>query len=111
MARLTLQVLGGFTMRRDSGPAVRLPRRKAEALLTYLALPPGRAHSRDKLATLLWGDTGEDQARQSLRQALAALRQALPRKPRPVLLTDHDTVALDPAAVDVDAHTFERRCA
>jgi DNA-binding SARP family transcriptional activator/predicted ATPase len=111
MARLTLQVLGGFAMRRDSGPAVRLPRRKAEALLTYLALPPGRAHPRDKLATLLWGDTGEDQARQSLRQALAALRQALPRKPRPVLLADHDTVALDAAAVDVDAHTFERRCA
>ena len=37
----------------------------------------GKAHSREKLATLLWGDRFEDQARRSLRQCVFALRKEL----------------------------------
>src|SRR5262245_52531646 len=68
--RLHLTLFGGFQARLDQGPPVTLPSGKAQALLASLALPPGRAHPRDKLAALLWGGLGEAEARASLRQAL-----------------------------------------
>src|SRR5262249_37291475 len=108
MARLVLQVFGGFAARLGSGHRLRLPRRKAQGLLAYLALPPGRPHSRDQLAALLWGDTGDAQARQSLRHPARPPPHPRPKPPPPILLADHDTLALNPAAVDVDAHAFER---
>ncbi len=48
---------------------------KTVGLLAYLALEPG-PHSREALATLLWSDAGDDDARASLRQALRQLRAA-----------------------------------
>ncbi|MGH7498425.1 MAG: ATP-binding protein [Gemmatimonadales bacterium] len=48
---------------------------KAIALLAYLALEP-RAHSREELAGLLWGESPEPEARASLRQTLRAIRAA-----------------------------------
>ena len=43
MARLNLQLFGGFRAWLQPGGLVRLPTRKAEALLAYLALPLGRS--------------------------------------------------------------------
>jgi DNA-binding SARP family transcriptional activator len=105
MAPLQLTLLGGFRARIGTGPALPLPTKKAQALLAYLALPAGRAHPRDKLATLLWGDSREGPARTSLRQALFGLRRALPPG---AIRVDGDAVALDPAAVEVDVATLER---
>jgi len=107
-ARVTLRLLGGFQARIGTGPALVLPVRKAQALLAYLALPAGRAHPRDKLATLLWGDSPEGPARNSLRQALFALRRVLPAGG---VRAEGDAVALDPAAVEVDVAAFERELA
>src|SRR2546425_5861684 len=104
MARLSLTLLGGFQARLEPGSAVALPTRKAQALLAYLALPPGRAHPRDKLAPLLWGGIREESARASLRQALFSIRKVLGE----TLRQEGDALALDPAAVDVDAAAFER---
>ena len=104
MKRLTLAVLGGFQATVGSRP-VTLPR-KTQALLTFLALRPGREHTRDKLTALLWADADDGHARHSLRQALFGLRRALGQA-RDVLV-EGDTLALDPAGVDVDAVTFER---
>ncbi|MGC9334406.1 MAG: BTAD domain-containing putative transcriptional regulator, partial [Anaerolineae bacterium] len=50
---------------------------KARALLAYLAVEAGRPHRRDTLAGLLWANSPQTKARQSLRQALADLRRAL----------------------------------
>lgn len=105
--RLCLELLGGFRVSREDGPACRLPTRKSEALLAYLALPPGRFHSRDTLATLLWGDTGEAQARQSLRQALNSIRRVLGESTESIVLAEADTVALNPAVVTVDVACLE----
>ena len=48
---------------------------KTVGLLAYLALEPG-PHAREALATLLWSDAGDEDARASLRQALRQLRAA-----------------------------------
>src|SRR5262245_53768488 len=105
---LKLTLLGGLQARLDPGGPLILSARKAQALLAYLGAHPGRAHPRDKLAALLWGESREAQARDGLRHALAALRQALPATEPPILLVDGPTVALSPAVVDVDVATFER---
>ena len=70
-----LSLLGRFTLQHD-GRVVRLRTRKEEGLLAYLALHPG-SHPREVLAELYWGDTPEEQAKGSLRAALADLRAAL----------------------------------
>src|SRR5437867_71281 len=63
MDRLSLTVLGGFQAQLPSGRVLSLPSRKARALLAYLALTPGQAHPRDKLAALLWGDSTDERPR------------------------------------------------
>lgn len=96
-----LGLLGGFELRRAGGPVLVLPTRKAEMLLAYLALPAGQAHSRDKLAALLWSDRQDAQARGSLRNALAALRAVLGPD---AVRGERDMVEIEPARIlaDVD---------
>jgi TolB-like protein/Tfp pilus assembly protein PilF len=107
MAHLDVRLLGGFEIRLDSGQKIALSTRKAEALLAYLALAPGKARSRDQLAGLLWSDRAEAQAKSSLRQALTALRRGLRENGSPVFATDGESVALDAEVVAVDVLEFE----
>jgi DNA-binding SARP family transcriptional activator len=107
MARLSLTLLGGLQARLD-GTAVSLPTRKSQALLAYLALTPGQAHPRDKLAALLWGGIREGSARASLRQALFAIRKAAGDG---VLRAEGATVTLAPEAAEVDADVLARAVA
>src|SRR5207245_8679717 len=106
-ARLELKLLGGFEAHLQGGTALVLPTRKTQALLAYLALPLGQSHPREKLATLLWGDMQNAQARGNLRNALSRIKKTLP-KPRASLRFDGASVSLDPSAVDVDVARFER---
>ena len=108
MVRLYLTLFGGFEARLEGGALLSLPTRKGQALLAYLAVPLGQAHLRDKLAALLWGDTPDEQARRSLRQALFTLRKALGRAGPTLLLTDGETLALNPEGVEVDVARFEQ---
>ena len=75
MTKLKLRLFGGFELTGTGGPP--LASRKAEALLAYLAVPAGRAHRRDRLAALLWGDRGGVQARRNLAQTLYVIRKTL----------------------------------
>ncbi len=108
MARLTLTLLGGFRAQLGTGASLSLPSKKSQALLAYLGMRQARRTSRDSLAVLLWGDTGEEQARQSLRQALAGLRRVLPKTKPVIVAADHQAIALNAAATDVDVIRFER---
>lgn len=110
MTRASVTLLGGFHLRLDSEAGLTLPTRKAQALLAYLAARLGRACPRDKLLALLWGDTTEARARNSLRQALFTLRKYLPAVPSSFLI-EGQTIALNPAAVDVDVASFEQLAA
>ena len=105
MTRLHLNLLGGFEARPESGSSLTFRTQKAQALLAYLAVPPGQAHRRDKLAALLWGAMRDEQARASLRQALYDLRKNL-GDAAGALRTEGDTVLLDPTAVDLDVMKF-----
>ena len=75
MLRLTL--FGSFRAAGADGVEIPLKSKKARALLAYLALPPGKARSREDIMALLWSDRGDAQARASLRQVLAGLRKDL----------------------------------
>jgi predicted ATPase/DNA-binding SARP family transcriptional activator/Tfp pilus assembly protein PilF len=89
--QLRIHLLGPMQIERD-GEQIHLPRRKVESLLAYLLLHPER-HTRDHLATLLWGDSSDAQARHSLRTALATVRQQVSAD---LLLTARDHVQLNP---------------
>jgi DNA-binding SARP family transcriptional activator len=105
----SLQLLGGFALKRD-GEAVDLPRRKDRFLLSFLCLS-GRPLSRDRLAGLLWADRAEEQARGSLRQSLAALRTAFGDDADHVLAAGRDSVGVKPLALRSDVEAFERAAA
>jgi len=107
-ACLDLTLLGSFQARHlVSGRALRLPRKKNRALLAYLAMPPGRQHSRAALTALLWGDLDPEGAHRSFRQALFMLKTTLVRARVRALRTEDDGVRLDPALVKADVATFE----
>jgi TolB-like protein/DNA-binding SARP family transcriptional activator len=89
-----LAVLGTFELRRGDR-LQRLPK-KAQGLLAFLAVHEGQAVSRDQLSTLLWGNTATEQARQSLRQALVAVRGVLGTVAGELIVADTDSVILKP---------------
>src|SRR5687767_2282423 len=101
-----LALLGGVTAHAAaSGSPVTPSRRKAQALLAFLALHAGQAQPRDKLAALLWSETPARRARHSLRQALLEVRRALPPGG---LVEDGEAIAMDPGSVEIDVAVFER---
>jgi DNA-binding SARP family transcriptional activator len=104
---LTIRLLGNFAVADRDGNPVSVPGAKQRALLAYLALNAGRPIPRDRLMTLLWGERFDEQARQSLRQALTKVRK-LASSEKPLLRTDGDSISFDAEVVAVDAVEFER---
>lgn len=98
-----LYLLGAFRLESATG-AISLPSRKVQSLLAYLVLHR-EEHAREKLATLLWGDSPDSQARDSLRTALKHLRQHISAD---ILIADRETVGINPDfPMWVDAKEFE----
>jgi len=107
MAVLEVMLLGGFDLRFDDGRPCNLPGQKERALLAVLALKPGAIYPRDRLAALLWSDRGDSQARDSLKHALAKLRQCLEPADTQPIVADRQSVRLDPASLRIDVVDFE----
>jgi DNA-binding SARP family transcriptional activator/class 3 adenylate cyclase len=101
---LRLRLLGSFELRGPGDRPLKITARKTRALLAFLALQNGNRQSRERLAALLWEDADAELARSSLRQALTALRRALPAKLHTMLEADPQQVALNLAQVQVDVH-------
>src|SRR5215469_7313533 len=108
MASAELALFGGFQARRATGEAIMVPGQKDRALLAILALSPGVAHSRDKLAGLLWSDRGDQQARDSLKHTLGRLRQCFQPVEPPPIFVDRQSVRLDSSGLDIDVVNFQR---
>ena len=87
--------------RAGEAEAVLLPA-KAQAILAYLAAHCPQPVTRERLADLGWPRSAPEQARQSLRQALVAIRQILP--PGALLETvAADSIVLKGAETDLQA--------
>ena len=86
---LRVHLFGRLRLERGTEP-IRLSTRKAELLLAYLVLNPG-FHSRERTAALFWGDSPDESARASLRNALALLRRQVDPD---MLVADRQTVEL-----------------
>jgi TolB-like protein/Tfp pilus assembly protein PilF len=100
---MKLQLLGEFSLSGSDGSPIAVTSKKNRALLAILALSAGFHATRERLAGLLWGDHGEEQARSSFRQSLAILRKELGVAGTAVLDIHDDLVALRPDAISIDA--------
>jgi len=80
--------------------------RKARALLGYLAVHANRPQPRQRLATLLWSNHGDRQARHSLNQSLVAIRKLGQKSGAAVLGANGDYVWLAGENIDIDVVLF-----
>lgn len=108
--RVRFQLLGRFAAEIIGGSEqVDVSGRLRRALIGYLALQPDFSETRERLAALLWGDSPDAKARQSLRQLLLDLRREF-EPVAPVLKIDRDLVALDSNLIEIDAREFLALC-
>jgi DNA-binding SARP family transcriptional activator len=104
VADVVLNLLGPPTVSLTAeGAGVPQLSAKALGLLTYLVLEP-HAHTREELAGLLWGESSDDEARASLRQAIKHLRDELGE----VLRCDRSTIELT-ATIQCEVRDFRER--
>lgn len=106
MSAYRLHTMGDLTLRDASGSAVKLRTRKDLLLLACLAAEPGQRWTRDRLTGVLWPDRGDEQARNSLRTALSAIRAAIGAE---AVRTDGDSLVLVASVVASDAGDLRRR--
>ncbi len=106
MSRLTLYLLG--LPRVEMGDReVHITRRKAMALLAYVALTK-LTHSREELATFFWPDYTQSQSLAYLRRVLSDLNTSLDGAG---LIIDRTTVRMDAASIWVDVDAFHQQLA
>ena len=100
-----VRLLGKFEILRDGQVLPALPR-PSQALLAYLVLNPDVLHPRDKLAGILWPDSGEPSARSNLRQALWRVQRILGKD---TLRSDRTSLALFRSdSFSADAYQLEQ---
>ena len=112
MPGLRFRLFGKFTAHHDAGLLTGLEATKDQELLSYLLIHRDRPHSREALASLLWGDTSTEKSKKYLRQALWHLHAALNSdngNNSEVLMVDHDWLSLNPCSnLWTDVADFER---
>jgi DNA-binding SARP family transcriptional activator len=108
ISSVRLRLLGRFAAfpTRTPDQPLSISSRKGCALLAYLAMQPEPTLTREQLATLLWGDRFDTQARQSLRQCLLSLRRDLEQAAPDMLAVDGELVRLNVQALSTDAREF-----
>ncbi|MPZ11494.1 MAG: hypothetical protein GEU89_15000 [Kiloniellaceae bacterium] len=101
-----LRLFGGFSLCDARGQTVSLTLRKTEALIAYLASGASRSHQRDQLATLLWSESSQSSALQSLRQARLMLMRNLEPHQLSIVNFSRREIHLDDTALEIDAAAF-----
>ena len=108
---LRFRLFGKFTAHHDADLLKGIEASKDQELLSYLLIHRDRPHSREALASLLWGDTSTEKSKKYLRQALWHLHAALNSNGNgtDVLMVDHDWLGLNPRTnLWTDVSDFER---
>jgi DNA-binding SARP family transcriptional activator len=103
-----LRLFGGFSLCDASGETVSLTLRKTEALIAYLAAGPSRSLQRELLASLLWSESAQASALQSLRQARLTLMRNLDAHALPIVDFSRREISLDDSALEIDVVDFAR---
>ncbi|RLC75688.1 MAG: hypothetical protein DRI61_14485, partial [Chloroflexi bacterium] len=102
---LRLKLLGGLHITLGEAELKGFVSRRAQALLVYLAVT-GRAHFRDALAGLLWGELPQRRAAGNLRVVLSNLRHLLPNH---LTITRQSVEFNRDAPYWLDVEEFEKR--
>lgn len=97
---LQIYLLGQFKLKTDD-QRIDLPVRSAQSLLAFLVINAGIKHRRERLASLLWPETSEENARSYLRQALWRIRKALESG----VLSPEDYLQINDVEVLFDEHS------
>ena len=103
---MQLRILGGLDLTSAAGAPAQDVTRQTRLVLACLALAGAKGLTRTELCALFWPDRPSAQARNSLRQGLAAIRKVLSDDAGAMSLqSDLEVVSLsaNPAAVDVHA--------
>ena len=104
---LQIQLFGEFSVRDAEGNDIAIAGAKTQGLVAFLALTMEMPPSRDRLISLFWGDRFTEQARQSLRQAVAKLRRIFEAAGLPdVVIADPGRIGLNQDQVSVDVESF-----
>ena len=99
---LEIQLLGVFECRWIDGQKLSLSGAHHQAILAVLASAPDGLHSRTYLRDLLWSMRGKDQAADSLRQAISALRKAFGPQVDHILEIDRHNIRLNLSNVKIN---------
>jgi DNA-binding SARP family transcriptional activator len=110
-AQWRIQLFGALVVDKPTGERIPLTGKKAGELLAYLALHPDQAHPRERLISLLWGDTDVSNARTRLRQEVLKLRARFDSEaePSPLLHIVQNELQINPEA-RIDAVGFLAAC-
>ncbi|MEO0990663.1 MAG: winged helix-turn-helix domain-containing protein, partial [Pseudomonadota bacterium] len=103
---ISIKLFGKFSVHDAQGNPIAIAGSKTQGLLAFLALNAELPPTRDRIISLFWGERFNDQARQSLRQALRKLRQLLDDAEGEALVVDQERIGLNPAVVEVDVEAF-----
>src|SRR5262249_8422710 len=106
-ATLVVRILGPFEMSLNGAPASPWRTRASQWLLSMLVLRHDRDTDRGWLATTLWPDSEDAQARYNLRRALSDLRRVLGPEARRLLSPTPRTVRIDLSDADCDLIDFD----
>ena len=77
MSAVRFFLFGKLRIEADTPASLKIESRKAEELLGFLLLNRAQAHSRERLADVLWGEISQGQSNNYLRKALWQLQSAL----------------------------------
>lgn len=108
MPILDIQLLGGCQLVYDRKRLTAVNSPRLRTLLTYLLLHAGIPQPRQQIAFVLWPDSREAQARNSLRNLLHQLRHALPVDEAFIQADDELVLWRTEANYRLDMAAFER---
>lgn len=98
---LRISVIGGASFK-YAGREIGLRNRKARAMLAYVAMHEAGEEQRERLAGLFWSEFSEQNARQTLRQAVHELREAMLAAGCDALVGTRSVVGLQPGSFRLD---------
>ena len=98
----SLTLLGQFRLLSPDGESIEISSRKHQVLVAVLTLAGGQPVARATLATLLWGEQTETQARNSLRQALFVILQATGKSAEPPFFIERQSCSIRAGALSSD---------